>query len=174
MKDLTGEMVISQKPVGSEGTSRGIARKYFLGKNSKCKEPVLVLYPSLINYNKPSDLKQHTCVLFHRSYRSEIWAQDDWVLCSGSCLAEIKVLAGLLYHVRLRVVSQLIQVGNRMQFFVVTISMSRLRFHFHVGCQLGAPLRNMPPAFTCRWLPPSLSWQQRTLQMSNFPYTLNF
>lgn len=83
-------------------------------------------------------------VLFHSSYRSEVWAQDDRVLCSGSCMAEIKVLTGLLYHVGLRFVSQLIQVGGRIQFFVVI----RLRSHFHGGCQWGAALSNRPLAFT--------------------------
>lgn len=87
----------------------------------------------LHNKLKQTVAENNTHISVSRSYKSEVWTQDDWVLRSGSHSAEIKVLAGLRCQQRLTFLSQVIQVVRRIRFLVMT----RLRSCFHAGCPGG-------------------------------------
>lgn len=49
----------------------------------------------LHNKLKQTVAENNTHISVSRSYKSEVWTQDDWVLRSGSHSAEIKVLAAM-------------------------------------------------------------------------------
>lgn len=75
--------------------------------------------PRVLCNKSPPPLWLNTHWRSHSFRRWEVWAQNSWVLCSGSPNAETWVLAGPRSHLELRVHFTLLQVVGRTQLLVV-------------------------------------------------------
>ena len=126
---------------------------------TRCKSSVSVSYCCLMHYHRFRGLKQHAFINQFSLPGSEVQAWLNWILCSVSHKAAIKVLAQLHFFLELKDLSQLtwhnlVPCGHRTKFLVFLLVFGK-ELHSTPGVQS----RSLSHGSLTRSLTDLLTWQ---------------